>query len=356
MRRRSTAATASGRSTSTGCWRALTPDTRLLLVNSPNNPTGWTLTRDEQRAILEHCRRHGIWLVADDVYERLYYRDAASAAPSFLDLAEPEERVVSTNSFSKSWLMTGWRLGWIVAPRALMPDLGKLIEYNTSCSPAFVQHAGVAAITQGEPTVARTRERLRRARDFLVGELAQTARHRGRAAGRRDVRVLPRRRVDRQPRVLQAARARGAPRPRARAARSGPKAKASCAGASPRTRRGSPKAWRGLRARCAPMRSRVRPACSHCRRNARARARRAERRDGCAAASSPPGQPTAKALASLRGRGIHRGRVPRCRRSRADAVAGRSATSFARKAWTFDTVPIAGSSRPTPTSTHLRRP
>jgi len=153
--------------------RALTPDTRLLLVNSPNNPTGWTLTREEQRTILERCRRHGTWLVADDVYERLYYREETSAAPSFLDLADPAERVVSTNSFSKSWLMTGWRLGWIVAPAALMPDLGKLIEYNTSCSPAFVQHAGLAAITQGEPTVARTRERFRRARDFLVGELAK---------------------------------------------------------------------------------------------------------------------------------------------------------------------------------------
>jgi len=151
--------------------RALTPDTRLLLVNSPNNPTGWTLRADEQQAILERCRQYGIWLVADDVYERLYYRDAAQAAPSFLDMADPDERVVSTNSFSKSWLMTGWRLGWIVAPRALMPDLGKLIEYNTSCSPAFVQHAGLAAISQGEPTVARTRERLRHARDFLVNEL-----------------------------------------------------------------------------------------------------------------------------------------------------------------------------------------
>jgi aspartate/methionine/tyrosine aminotransferase len=141
------------------------------MINSPNNPTGWTLTRAEQQAILAHCRRHGIWLVADDVYERLYYRDDARSAPSFLDLSDADERVISTNSFSKSWLMTGWRLGWIVAPAALMPDLGKLIEYNTSCSPAFVQHAGVAAVTQGEPTVARTRERFRRARDFLVGEL-----------------------------------------------------------------------------------------------------------------------------------------------------------------------------------------
>jgi aspartate/methionine/tyrosine aminotransferase len=155
---------------------ALTPETKLLLVNSPNNPTGWTLTREEQRSILARCRQYGTWLVADDVYERLYYREDVPAAPSFLDIAEPDERVVSTNSFSKSWLMTGWRLGWIVAPQALMPDLGKLIEYNTSCSPAFVQHAGIAAIEDGEATVARTRERFRRARDFLVAELAKLPR------------------------------------------------------------------------------------------------------------------------------------------------------------------------------------
>ena len=153
---------------------ALTPKTRMLLVNAPNNPTGWTLDRDTQARILEHCRRHGIWIVADDVYERLYYVDGpkAGCAPSFLDLADPGDRVVSTNSFSKAWLMTGWRLGWIVAPPALMPDLGKLIEYNTSCSPVFVQRAGVVAVTQGESTVAHTLSRFRHARDRLVRDLA----------------------------------------------------------------------------------------------------------------------------------------------------------------------------------------
>src|SRR4029079_9177843 len=150
---------------------ALTHGTRALMLNSPNNPTGWTIDRSAQQTLVAHCEHHGIWIVADDVYERLYYADDLACAPSFLDIAGSEARVVSTNSFSKAWLMTGWRLGWIVAPKALMPDLGKLIEYNTSFSPAFVQHAGLAAISQGEPTVARTRERLRRARDFLVGEL-----------------------------------------------------------------------------------------------------------------------------------------------------------------------------------------
>jgi aspartate/methionine/tyrosine aminotransferase len=153
---------------------ALVPETRALIVNSPNNPTGWTLDREAQSAILAHCRRHGIWIVADDVYERLYYEGSGKTticAPSFLDLAAADDRLVSTNSFSKAWLMTGWRLGWIVAPPELMPDLGKLIEYNTSCSPVFVQRAGVVAITQGEATVAHTLERFRSARDLLVREL-----------------------------------------------------------------------------------------------------------------------------------------------------------------------------------------
>jgi len=174
----------------------LKPGTKALYLNSPNNPTGWTISRQAQRAILEHCRRHGIWIFADDAYERLYYgepggksaggaergTDAASepgrhaagvpnVAPSFLDLADPGERVISTNTFSKSWLMTGWRLGWAVVPAALEADLGKLIEYNTSCAPVFVQRAGLAAVTQGEPVIAHTLARFRKARDFLVGEL-----------------------------------------------------------------------------------------------------------------------------------------------------------------------------------------
>ena len=152
---------------------ALTPGTRAVLINSPNNPTGWTIEPADQTAVLEHCRKHGIWIIGDDVYERLYYADSSvqSCAPSFLDLIDADDRIVSTNSFSKAWLMTGWRLGWIVAPSALMPDLGKLIEYNTSCSPAFVQRAAVVAITDGEETIARTLERYRAARDFLVGRL-----------------------------------------------------------------------------------------------------------------------------------------------------------------------------------------
>ncbi|WP_345813740.1 pyridoxal phosphate-dependent aminotransferase [Paraburkholderia sp. PREW-6R] len=167
---------------------ALTPDTRMLLINSPNNPTGWVMPRDDQRTVLDHCRRHGIWIVADEVYERLYYpHDSAAGvsgsaagatstdartAPSFLDLASRDERVICVNSFSKAWLMTGWRLGWLVAPAALMDDLGKLVEYNTSCAPSFVQQAGIVAVQQGERFTQELVRDLQTSRDHLVRALA----------------------------------------------------------------------------------------------------------------------------------------------------------------------------------------
>jgi len=156
----------------------------MLLINSPNNPTGWVMSRDQQRAVLAHCRRYGIWIVADEVYERLYYdceayeaQPTAGAtpsrtAPSFLDLAARDERVICVNSFSKAWLMTGWRLGWIVAPASLMDDLGKLVEYNTSCAPAFVQQAGIVAVEQGERFTQQLVRDLKTSRDHLVDALS----------------------------------------------------------------------------------------------------------------------------------------------------------------------------------------
>ena len=136
---------------------SITPETRLVLVNSPNNPTGWTLSTPERRVILEHCRRLGVWLIGDDVYERLYFDGATRSAPSFLEISEVGDRIMGVNSFSKAWLMTGWRLGWIVAPTGMEADLGKLVEYNTSCAPDFVQAGGLSAIDKGEPHIASLR-------------------------------------------------------------------------------------------------------------------------------------------------------------------------------------------------------
>ena len=151
---------------------AITPATRVLIVNSPNNPTGWTLTRAEIARILAHCRATGTWIVSDEVYERLYFADpAAQAAPSFLDVAEPDDRLMVVHSFSKSFLMTGWRLGSLVAPASMIEQLGKLIEFNTSCAPVFVQRAGLAALAAAPQAVPALQAHLRRCRDTLVGAL-----------------------------------------------------------------------------------------------------------------------------------------------------------------------------------------
>ena len=149
---------------------ALTPDTQALFLNSPNNPTGWALAAEDRAAILERCRRYGIWLIADDVYERLIFGPGASA-PSFLPLADENDRLISTNSFSKAWRMTGWRLGWMVMPQGLVAPVGTLLEYNTSCAPDFVQTAGIAALRQGEPHVAALRAELTASKDQVLGGL-----------------------------------------------------------------------------------------------------------------------------------------------------------------------------------------
>ncbi|MGF1627254.1 MAG: pyridoxal phosphate-dependent aminotransferase [Alphaproteobacteria bacterium] len=149
---------------------ALTPSTRALVVNSPNNPTGWVMDRASQQAVLARCRRHGTWIVADDVYSRLYL--AGDHAPSFLEIAEPEDRLVSVNSFSKAWSMTGWRLGWTVAPALLEPILAMLTEFNIAGPSGFVQQAGIAALRDGEPFVAEQRTRLAAAYAVVARRLA----------------------------------------------------------------------------------------------------------------------------------------------------------------------------------------
>lgn len=150
----------------------VTPETRLVLLNSPANPTGWTIPSADRKVVLEHCRSLGVWLLCDDVYERLSFHAELLSAPSLLAIADPEDRIIGVNSFSKAWLMTGWRLGWLVAPKALESDIGKLIEYNTSCAPDFVQAGGLAAIEQGEPHVMQLRSHLLASRNRLLAALS----------------------------------------------------------------------------------------------------------------------------------------------------------------------------------------
>ena len=148
---------------------AVTPATRVLIINAPNNPTGWTLSRAEQRVILDHCRATGTWILADEVYERLYYEPTENnCAPSFLDLSVPEDKLVVVHSFSKSFLMTGWRLGWLVMPPRMTQQMSKLLEFNTSCASVFTQRAGVVAIQRTADVTPRVVAHLKTCRDTLV--------------------------------------------------------------------------------------------------------------------------------------------------------------------------------------------
>ncbi|MCQ8239449.1 pyridoxal phosphate-dependent aminotransferase [Rhizosaccharibacter radicis] len=164
-------------SASGGRWRldldrllqALTPEVRMLILNSPSNPTGWTMPAAGMREVLAHCRRLGIWILADEVYERMVFE--GQAAPSFLEVAEPDDRLVAVNSFSKAWSMTGWRLGWLTAPEALMPALGRLSEFNTSCAPVFVQRGAIAALSGAGDFVRAATDRLRGLRDLATTRL-----------------------------------------------------------------------------------------------------------------------------------------------------------------------------------------
>ncbi|MEB0056875.1 pyridoxal phosphate-dependent aminotransferase [Variovorax sp. LG9.2] len=152
---------------------AITSKTKLLIVNAPNNPTGWTMSRSEQQAVLDRCRETGTWILADEVYERLYYEPTPNGcAPSFLDISVPDDRLVVAHSFSKSFLMTGWRLGWLVMPPEMVDGMGKLIEFNTSCASVFTQRAGVAAIEHGNDITPRVVAHLKLCRDTLVPLLA----------------------------------------------------------------------------------------------------------------------------------------------------------------------------------------
>jgi aspartate/methionine/tyrosine aminotransferase len=155
---------------------AITPTTKMLILNAPNNPTGWTLSREQQAAILAHCRGTGTWVLADEVYERLYFAGdtPSGAASSFLDVAEPEDRLIVAHSFSKSFLMTGWRLGWLVLPASLTPAVAKLIEFNTSCAPVFIQRAALAAMQRGDEVTPALVAHLKHCRDTLVPLLQAT--------------------------------------------------------------------------------------------------------------------------------------------------------------------------------------
>jgi len=158
---------------------AITPKSRVLFVNTPSNPTGWTATREDLANLLAIARRHDLWIMADEIYALYHYaggHHSSSRAPSFLDVMEDGDRVIFVNSFSKNWSMTGWRVGWIVAPPEMGQVLENLVQYSTSGVPQFLQQGAIVALDEGDAFVQANIDKAARNRDVFCDALIATNR------------------------------------------------------------------------------------------------------------------------------------------------------------------------------------
>jgi hypothetical protein len=153
---------------------AVSPRTRLLVYTSPSNPLGWVATVEEQRRLLDFARRHDLWLLADEVYDRLFYAGArlGDPAPSILRMATRDDAVMVVHSFSKTYCMTGWRVGWLVARRDLAAKATQLNEFIVSHAPSFSQKAGETALAEGEGPLLEMLQRLERNRHLCLDALS----------------------------------------------------------------------------------------------------------------------------------------------------------------------------------------
>ncbi len=148
--------------------------TCVIYIASPGNPTGWMIERDQAEALLDFCRTRGIAILSDEVYHRIVYD--RPAAFSFLEIARPGDPVFVVNSFSKSWAMTGWRIGWLIYPDGCKSAFEKLIQFNTSGGLEFMQAAGIVAIEEGEDFIAGFVAHCRTGRDIVAARLGAMVR------------------------------------------------------------------------------------------------------------------------------------------------------------------------------------
>lgn len=145
---------------------SVTEKTRAILIVSPSNPTGWVITDDEIKSLLEFSRRTGIWIIADEVYNRLTLFD--DHAPSFLQHSKERDFLLTVNSFSKAWAMTGWRLGWLVGPPCAEDIICDIALYNTMGAPTPLQYGGIAALRHGEDFIKQQKQQWISNRKLLV--------------------------------------------------------------------------------------------------------------------------------------------------------------------------------------------
>lgn len=153
---------------------AVTSRTKCIFVNTPANPTGWTADIETLKALLDLARRHGLWIIADEIYSLFHY--GGSRAPSFMDIMEPEDRILFVNTFSKNWAMTGWRIGWLRSHPSLARTFENLIQYSSSGVAQFLQRGGIAALDEGDAFLASQVKQAQAARDLICRKLGETGR------------------------------------------------------------------------------------------------------------------------------------------------------------------------------------
>lgn len=145
---------------------AVTHKTKVILIVTPSNPTGWIMPREQIKAVQEFARDRGIWIIADEVYGRIVYD--GTHAPSFLETAQEDDRLFTVNSFSKTYAMTGWRLGWLVGPACAEEKIRDIALYDNMGPPTFSQYGGIAALRHGEEFLKQQLDLWRSNRDMVM--------------------------------------------------------------------------------------------------------------------------------------------------------------------------------------------
>jgi aspartate/methionine/tyrosine aminotransferase len=150
---------------------AVTERTKIIVVNSPSNPTGWVMPLAEMEALRDAARARGLWILSDEVYSHFVYGNAV--APSFLQICTDQDRLIVSNTFSKNWAMTGWRAGWLVFPAGLDTVFARIGQYSTTSIPTFIQHAAITALNEGDDFIRTMVARCAESRAIMVDGLSR---------------------------------------------------------------------------------------------------------------------------------------------------------------------------------------
>ncbi len=144
--------------------RQITKKTKLIMLNTPSNPAGSVFPKESIRMVSDLAIDHGLFVVSDEIYDNQVYDGKHYSLASLRGMAR---RTITVNGFSKTYSMTGWRIGWVIAPTSLVDAMTRLQEHTITCLPTFVQMGGLAALQGSQAFIERIRKQLKRKRDLI---------------------------------------------------------------------------------------------------------------------------------------------------------------------------------------------